>query len=215
MLTALWAACGKDAPSSPNVPAQILKVSGDSQSVASGAELPVPMVVQVLAQNGSPMLGQTVTWSLATGASGTIPSSTSVTDANGRASLSFTGGDLAGKADITATVGTLVGVVFNQTVTASDPTTLKKFIGDNAAALVNTGVGIGVKVTDVHGNGVSGVTVTWELGSAGGTLSEGTSTSDASGIARVTLTLGATPGTYTVTATSGALPAVTFTINAI
>jgi hypothetical protein len=35
---------------------------------------------------------------------------------------------------------------------------------------------------------------------------------DANGMAQVTLTLGATPGPYTITATVGALAAVTFTL---
>lgn len=181
-------ACGSD-PSSPTIAGKISRVSGDSQSVAAGTVMPNPMVVEVLAQNGKPLAGQTVTWSLATGASGTLPSSTSITDATGRASLGFTAGSVAGKAEITAIVGSAQGTIFTQQVV--------------------------VKVTDTYGNAVSGVTVSWAAGSNGGTLSEASSTSDNAGLARVTLTLGATPGVYTVRATSGTLPASTFSVTAI
>ncbi|HEX4935740.1 MAG TPA: Ig-like domain-containing protein [Gemmatimonadaceae bacterium] len=215
LVVAVVAACGSDTPSSPSIAGKITRVRGDSQSVAAGTSLATPMVVKVVAQNGSPMLGQTVTWSLETGASGTLPSPTSLTDANGEASLSFNAGQVAGKAEVTATVGALAGVKFTQTVVAGPAAKLAKFAGDNAAGLVNAGVGLVVKVTDQYGNAVSGVTVSWELTSTGGTLSAATSTSDSAGLARVTLTLGATPGTYSAKATSGSLPTATFTVTAI
>lgn len=211
---AALSACGDD-PSSPTVPGKISRVGGDSQSVVAGTVMANPMVVEVLAQNGKPLAGQTVTWSLATGASGTLPSSTSITDATGRASLGFTAGTVAGKAEITAIVGSLQGTIFSQQVVAGPASLLAKFAGDGAAGLAGAGVQVVVKVTDVHGNAVSGVTVSWAAGSSGGTLSDATSTSDNAGLARVTITLGASPGLYTVRATSGTLPAATFSVTAI
>lgn len=207
-------ACGSD-PSSPTIAGKITRVSGDSQSVAAGAVMPNPMVVEVLAQNGKPLAGQTVTWSLATGASGTLPSSTSITDATGRASLGFTAGTVAGKAEITAIVGSVQGTIFTQQVVAGPAALLAKFAGDGAAGLAGAGVQVVVKVTDKYGNAVSGVTVSWAAGSNGGTLSDASNTSDVAGLARVTLTLGTTPGVYTVRATSGTLPASTFSVTAI
>lgn len=212
---AVTAACGGGDPASPTTVGKITRVSGDSQSVAAGTSLANPMVVKVVAANGSPLQGQTVTWSLATGASGTLPSSTSITDAGGQASLSFTAGSVAGKAEISATVGSLAGIVFTQQVVAASAALLAKFAGDGTAALAGAGVQVVVKVTDSFGNAVSGITVSWAAGSSGGTLNEATSTSDAAGLARVTLRLGTTPGVYTVRATSGVLPAVTFSVTAI
>ncbi|MBK8647574.1 MAG: Ig-like domain-containing protein [Gemmatimonadetes bacterium] len=152
---AALSACGDD-PSSPTIPGKISRVGGDSQSVVAGTVMANPMVVEVLAQNGKPLAGQTVTWSLATGASGTLPSSTSITDATGRASLGFTAGTVAGKAEITAIVGSLQGTIFLQQVVAGPASLLAKFAGDGTAGLAGAGVQVVVKVTDVHGNAVSG-----------------------------------------------------------
>ncbi|MFO0585663.1 MAG: hypothetical protein U0229_25560 [Anaeromyxobacter sp.] len=73
-----------------------------------------------------------------------------------------------------------------------------------------------VVVTDANGLPVSGATVTYTVvpvNGAGGTPSSGTATTNANGVASVTATANATPGTYTITATSGAItPAATFTL---
>ncbi|MBK8059375.1 MAG: hypothetical protein IPK33_16415 [Gemmatimonadetes bacterium] len=63
--------------------------------------------------------------------------------------------------------------------------------------------------TPCPGDGVVGA------GSSGGTLSEATSTSDVAGLARVTITPGGEPRGLTVRATSGTLPAATFSVTAI
>src|SRR5207253_10940971 len=71
-----------------------------------------------------------------------------------------------------------------------------------------------VKVTDQYGNAVSGTGVTFALGSGGGSLTGGTATTNASGIATVSSwTLGTATGVNTLTASSGSLTGspVTFT----
>ncbi|HEV7387886.1 MAG TPA: hypothetical protein VGN73_04660 [Gemmatimonadaceae bacterium] len=69
-----------------------------------------------------------------------------------------------------------------------------------------------VVVSDASGNPMSGVSVTFAVTAGGGSLTGGHAVSDASGIATVgSWTLGQTPGTNTVTATTAGLPAVTFT----
>ena len=59
---------------------------------------------------------------------------------------------------------------------------------------------LSVKVVDQNGNAVSGATVSWAVGTGGGTLGSATSTTDANGIATMTWTLPNTAGAYTVTA---------------
>ncbi len=202
-------------PASSTAAGSIRRVSGDSQTVAAGALLPASMVVRVLAQNGDPLSGQVVSWTLASGATGTLAASTSTTDGSGQASMDFTAGTIAGSVDVGATVASTISVVFSHTVVAAAPSMLAKFAGDGAAGVAGSGIQMVVKVTDSYGNGVSGVTVNWAVGASGGTLSATTSTSDASGLARVTLTLGTTPGVYTVNATSGSFAPVTFSATAI
>lgn len=214
LCVALTVACNSDPTSSTN-PGTINRVSGDSQSVVAGAALASPMVVRVLAQNGDPVSGTVVSWSLASGATGTLAASTSTTDAAGQASMALTAGTIAGSVAISATTGSLLGVAFTQTVTAGAASALAKFSGDGAAALVGTGVQAVVRSVDAYGNPVPGVAVDWSAGASGGAISATTSTTDAAGLARVTLTLGATPGVYTVRATSGTFAPVTFSITGI
>ncbi len=70
-------------PASSTAPGSMRRVSGDSQTVAAGALLASPMVVRVLAQNGDPLSGVTVSWTLGTNATGTLAASTSTSDASG------------------------------------------------------------------------------------------------------------------------------------
>jgi len=207
-------ACGDDPASSTN-PGSMTRVRGDSQSVAAGGVLAAPMVVRVLAENGNPLAGTVVSWTLATSATGTLGAATSTTDASGEASMTFTAGTTAGAVSIGASTGALVGITFTHTVQAGAATAIVRVAGNGAAGLVGTGIQLVVRATDAFGNPVAGVTVNWTAGAGGGTLSAASSTSDAAGLARVTLTLGATPGVYSATATSGSFAPVSFSVTAI
>ena len=69
-----------------------------------------------------------------------------------------------------------------------------------------------VRVVDVDGASVAGVTVTFSVTAGGGTVEGGTATTNTNGIAAVTKwTLGTTAGANTLTAQSGGLTPVTFT----
>jgi hypothetical protein len=72
---------------------------------------------------------------------------------------------------------------------------------------------LAVKLVDKFGNGIADSTVNWAA--AGGSISATTGTTDKSGVTSVTYTLGAEPGTYTLTATAEGVPVATFTIKAI
>ena len=68
-----------------------------------------------------------------------------------------------------------------------------------------------VVVRDASGNALAGVTVNFAVTSGGGSVTGGHAVSNSAGEAHVTSwTLGANPGTNTLTATTGSLPAVTF-----
>ena len=92
--------------------------------------------------------------------------------------------------------------------------------GDNQVASPGSAVAVNpsVLVTDVGNNPVSGVSVTFAIGSGGGSGTGLTPTTNASGIATVgSWTLGSTAGACTLTATSGSLSGspVTFHATAI
>ena len=106
-------------PASSTAAGSIRRVSGDSQTVAAGALLPASMVVRVLAQNGDPLSGQVVSWTLASGATGTLAASTSTTDGSGQASMDYTAGKIAGSVAVGATVASTISVVFSHTIVAA------------------------------------------------------------------------------------------------
>lgn len=96
-------------------------------------------------------------------------------------------------------------------------TTLSKNSGDNQRTTVATALNepLAVKVLDQTGKPMSGVTVNWNVGEGGGTLSRTSSATDSQGLATATLALGPKAGRNVVTASAANLPAVSFTANGI
>ncbi len=67
-----------------------------------------------------------------------------------------------------------------------------------------------MKAADQFGNGVSGVTVTWQVTSGAASVTPPSGPTDATGSAQRTVMIGATSGSITITATSTGLTPVTF-----
>ena len=90
--------------------------------------------------------------------------------------------------------------------------------GNNQSVPVGQVVAVppSVRVTNGSGTGVSGVTITFAVASGGGSLTGGTQTTNAQGVAAVgSWAVGTTPGANTLTATiQGASSSVTFTATA-
>ena len=94
------------------------------------------------------------------------------------------------------------------------PTTLLKIPGTHGVA--GTALPVVVEVQDEKGLGFSGVPVAFAVTAGGGHLSAYTAITDITGRARVTLTLGGTPGKNTVRASAAAVSQpINFTITAI
>ncbi|NJD10409.1 MAG: hypothetical protein FIB01_08240 [Gemmatimonadetes bacterium] len=83
--------------------------------------------------------------------------------------------------------------------------------GQRAAPGAPVADSLTVRVADAKGRAVAGAVVTWTVASGGGTLSNSSSVTAATGQARVQWTLGLGEGAQTVTASVGALTPVTFT----
>ncbi|MND03864.1 Bacterial Ig-like domain (group 1) [compost metagenome] len=66
----------------------------------------------LLDQNDEPIAGRTVTWAVTTG-SGTLASTSSVTNDQGVASMTFTSDATAGNVTVTATVAGLTPATFD------------------------------------------------------------------------------------------------------
>jgi hypothetical protein len=112
----LFAAGCDDDDDDPFVPVvtTITMTSGSPQTVARNATSQ-PLTVTVRDQNGDPLSGRTVNWAVASGG-GTLASTSSVTNAQGVATMTYTAGATVGTATVTASVGTLTPVTFTITV---------------------------------------------------------------------------------------------------
>jgi len=165
-----------------------------------------PYAVLVRDHTNSPVANVMVTWSAAGG--GAIAPPTSMTDASGIATASYTLGGVAGAQTAQATVTGLSGspVGFSATATAGAPTTLAKTAGDGGTGGVNSPVLYTVTVRDAHGNPTAGVTVDWAVRSGGGTISPASNTTAANGQASATRTLSGTAGLHEADATAATLP---------
>ena len=131
---ALAAACGGDggsAISGPNtstsptlVPATIGVVSGSGQTAAAGTALASPFVVEVTTANGTPVPGATVLFSITSG-TGTLTTTTAVTDASGEASVGLTLGAGSGAVQVRASVqGTTLATTLSATSSTLTPATV-------------------------------------------------------------------------------------------
>ena len=96
-------------------------VSGNDQTLAVGTSSLTPLVVSVVDQNGDPMTGVSVAWSVAAG-DGQLSAASSITNAAGDASVSFTAGSIAGVDSVTATIDGVASVAFAMSVTNATST---------------------------------------------------------------------------------------------
>jgi hypothetical protein len=108
-------ACGDASGPKVGPPATVLRVSGDGQTAEVGTKLANPLVINVADAQGRNVAGVTIAWSVA---SGTLSASSSLTDADGIATISWTLGSVAGTQQATATATGLTPVTFTQTAVA-------------------------------------------------------------------------------------------------
>ena len=103
-------------------PTQLVKVSGDGQTSNTATTLTAPLVVQVNDAGGSPVPGTTATFTVSLG-DGSTGAGTAVTDADGRASTTFTTGTVSGcPQGVTVSIAsTALSVSFTATAGVADP----------------------------------------------------------------------------------------------
>ena len=199
------AACGSDNSSGgvtgTNPQAETpYSVSADSinldRTVPIGTSLQTTVNVQL---NGLPATNVTVTW-VAPKGNGTLSSTTSTTDAQGNAVVTWKISDTVRTNTLTATAGT-GSVNLTATGTAGPATTLIAASSDSTSLVAGASTLITVHAADSFGNGVPGVVINWS--SSGGSLSLPISTTGATGNASVVFSTATTPATYSVTATAG------------
>ncbi len=212
LATLVFAACSSDAtaPAPVRVATTFSIVSGDAQTTKVGVTPAKPLVVKVLDQKGVALMGVPIAWNLP-GGFGTLVGATGLTDASGLAQVEVLPATVAGSMLVTAAVSGLSTLTFTMTLTASEATSLVLVSGDNQTAPVGTMLptALVVRVSDVFGNAISGVTVSWTT-EDGGTLVTGSATTDALGRASSTLQLGPMLGANRVLVAVQGIASITF-----
>ncbi len=190
----------------PLEPTSLQVVTGNGQLATVGSTVGTPPKVRVLDDESSPVAGVTVTFSVMAGG-GSITGATATSDASGEASVgSWTLGTTVGDNRLRARVDGVSPVTVDATGTAGPAASVSAFAGDGQNATVSTTVAVSpaVRVEDVHGNAVSGASVSFAVGGGGGGVNGTAGTTDASGVFAVgSWTLGATPGPNSIVATVG------------
>ena len=192
-------------------------VSGDDQEGLPGAALDKAFVVEVRNQSDKPLPEVQVTFSVTNGG-GTLSATSVTTDANGRAESRLTLGPNPGTNTVTVSVA---GITQAETFNAEGvriPKTLEIVSGENQEGLPGEALAkpFVVEVRDQTDKPLPDAQVTFSVTSGGGTLSLTSATTDSSGRAESTLTLGPNLGTNTVSVSvTGIQAEKTFTAEGI
>jgi hypothetical protein len=186
----------------------------NGQTGAVGTPLALPLSVLVDDQSGAPLSNASVTWTVVSGG-GSVASSTSTTDASGTATILWTLGPTVGVDSVKGTIGNGTSVTFTATATVGPVSALRITSGGSQSVAAGaTTAPLVVQVIDQFANPIANATVTWAV-QGGGSLSASSSTTDATGTAQVTLTTDPAPTSYTVTAATGNITPVTFSITSM
>lgn len=198
---------------------RLVLISGQSQGARQGESLRDPLTVSLLDENGNPVPGAPVTFTVTKGdgALEAFPETGRTlvveTDDNGLASVGFTPGGRAGAGShrVRASAEGFLGAVeFCTSVYPDAAVQVVAVEGENQMGQLATRLPAPMValVTDPAGNPVLGVPVTFTVLGGGGAFdgeAEVVVESDGDGLARATLTLGAEPGRNSVRATIAAL----------
>ncbi len=189
--------------------AKLAKAGGDTQTATVGQAVGTAPSVLVTDAFDNPVSGAAVSFAATAGA-GSVVGAAQTTGASGIATVgAWVLGNIAGANTLTATAtGTGISgnpVSFSATGLPGPAASIAAAAGDNQTAATGTAVAIApaVRTKDVFGNDVANVAVEFTVGSGGGSVSGGSKTTDAGGLATVGgWTLGPNPGANTLVATA-------------
>ncbi|HOX20249.1 MAG TPA: Ig-like domain-containing protein [Gemmatimonadales bacterium] len=217
--------CGSsgDGPTQPPptlVPTTVTK-AGDGQAGTVNAPLPANISVTVRDQNGDPMGGVTVNFTVTAGGGRTVGTS-AVTTAQGVASVIWILGPASGSNNNSVTAG-MTGYsgpvpTFTASANPGSLARLTKLAGDTQTGEVVQALPVTLKVLaqDALGNPVVGASINWNVIGGRGTSSPSSSLTDASGVATTVWTPGPVVGMgiHKLRAVATSTPWVDFTASA-
>jgi hypothetical protein len=194
-------------------PAAIAPLAGNPVTGPAGTRLTTQPGVRVTDQFDNPVSGVQVTFTPAAG-SGSVTGGVQATGASGEARPGgWTLGQDEGTQTLNVSAGALATAITIEATTAP-PSTLVRLSATPQWTPAGQPVSEppSVRAQDAAGNPVAGATVTFIVNSGGGSVTGGTQTTDALGVATVgSWTLGTTPGTNTLTASITASVTAGFT----
>ena len=194
---------------------QLTVSSGNNQTGTVKTAASAPVVAKVSDAAGNSVAGLVVTFATSDTA-GVVTTASTTSNAQGLASTAWTFGTKAGTQTVTATSVGLVNspLPFTATVAAGPPSQLVFVTQPSTTAANRTAFGTQpvIELQDQYGNPVkvAGNTITVTVASGGGTLTNATVTTDASGRATFTaLTLGGTVGLRSLNFGMTGVPSIT------
>jgi outer membrane protein assembly factor BamB len=185
---------------------KIVPYRGTNQTGAAGSNLPIPLTAQAQDAYGNGAPGITINFAATKGAVPNPPSG--VSDPYGLVSTILQLPTTVGKIVVTASSPGFRNVAFNEYSVAGLAVDIDVTGGNNQTAPAGTQLpqALTVLVTDQYGNPVSGNSVTFSDGDAGGSFSNPNPVvTGANGVASEFYTLPSTPGTVAINAAAAAV----------
>ncbi|MBX3147317.1 MAG: Ig-like domain-containing protein [Gemmatimonadales bacterium] len=209
------AGCSQDGPTGPRI-ASLSIASPNPQTGPIGGLLPQPLTVRVVDQRQEPISGAVVTFAVTAG-NGILGASSDTSDANGYAQVTFRVGSSVGAQAVAASLPGQTPVSFLINATSAPASLVQIVDGDAQSAQVGAQLEeeLVARVTDAFGNPKVGVPLSFTVTSGGGTVSAATVLTDQAGLGKIRWTLGIVAGTQLVSASTGAIPPVTFSATGI
>ncbi len=209
----------------PGSPSSIAQLGGNNQSGVNGQPLANPFNVFISDAGGNPVAGDTVKFSIQNSQTfgATLSDTTVVTTNLGIASTILTLGTKTDTPYVVQAQSVSIGgaLTFTANALAGAAASFASISGNNQSTQIITTLAneLVVRVVDVSGNNVAGATVNFVIDSipanaTGQLLAKTADVSDASGIARTTLTVGNKIGLYRVRASGVGIADTFFTANA-
>ena len=199
------------AAATPGPAAKIIAYGGGTQTGAAGSNLPKPLIAEAEDAYKNGVSGVTVTF---TAKNGAVPNPLSaITGVTGLANTTLQLPTTVSKITVTGSSAGLKNISFVEYSVAGPAASIAITSGNNQTATAGTQLPLAltVFVADQYGNPVSGVSVTFDDGGAGGIFSNSNpGVTGTDGTATQFYTLPSSPGTITINATAAGIasPAV-------
>jgi uncharacterized protein (TIGR03437 family) len=185
----------------PGAPSSLTIVQGNGQSGSAGQVTPLALVVEVRDAAGNPLRGVEMGWQILSG-SGELVGPRLTTDNNGRASTQVRFGAIPGTVTVQARTGAL-SINFTLTNNTVGDVSLTIQSGSGQTALIGTPFAAPLVVRVATGGGapLAGIVVNF-AGNGPINLNASSATTNAQGLASITVNAGAAAGAATVSASA-------------